>query len=251
MGLLKTSGIVLKTTKYGDTSLIVTVLTRDYGKISAMASGVRSKKSRMVAGLQLFAYSELLMYKAKQKNGLYHLDEMTVIESFEGLRTDLLKMAYASYFAEAASAAATEDEFEEEVLRLLLNALYLLEKGEVDYEKIKTVFEWRLAAVAGYAPVVDACANCKNDEGLSLSFKDGTVFCENCVPNLEGTAKLSKVMQRIIEYIVSSDSKKIFAFDAGQDTVNYLSRVSEVYLSCQLECEFNTLSYLKKVKTLG
>ncbi len=251
MGLLKTSGIVTKTTKYGDTSLIVTMLTKDFGRISAIASGVRTKKSQMLAGLQLFAYSEIVMYKAKSKKGLYNLNEMTVTESFSSLRYDLDKMAYASYFAEAASGASAEDAPDEEILRLLLNTLYALDKQLCEYEKIKTVFEWRLAAEAGYAPLLTECAKCgKHKETAYLSFANGTALCAECGNGAEGMAKLSSTMAKIIKFICLADIKKIFSFEAGQATVGYLSRVSEEYLKAQLDRQFPTLDYLKKVKAL-
>lgn len=252
MGLIKTTGIVTKTTKYGETSLIVTMLTRDFGKISAIAKNARSKRSRMLAGLQLFAYSEIVMYKAKSKNGLYSIDEMNVLESFNTLRTDLDKMAYASYFAEVANGAVPEDETEDEVLRLLLNALYAVDRGLCDYEKTKTVFEWRLVAVLGYAPQLKNCGGCGCEEGLfALSLVDGTVFCKDCMGEGQGFTQLSDNMRRIVEYIVTADIKQIFSFGASKTTINYLSRVSEIYLSIQLEREFKTLDYLKKVRALG
>ncbi len=252
MSQVKTSGIVLRTIKYGETGLIVTLLTRDFGKVSAIAKGVRTKKSRLLAGLQLFAYSEIVMYKAKQKNGLYHLDEMEVLESFSGVRTDLEKMAYATYFAEAANGALSEESPDEEVLSLVLNTIYMVDRGLGDYEKIKTVFEWRLSAVLGYAPSVASCAVCQSKEELGLSLYEGTVFCKSCAEGKgSAAAMLSEGMCRIIEYIISAEGKKIFSFDANENIVKYLSQVSEKYLAAQLDKEFKTLSYLKQVRSLG
>lgn len=250
MGLIKTLGIVTKTTKYGDTSLIVTVLTKDFGRISAIASNARTKKSQLLAGLQLFAYSEIVMYKAKSKKGLYNLNEMTVKESFASLRYDLDKMAYASYFAEAASSVTPEDAPDEDILRLLLNMLYVLDRELYPYEKIKTVFEWRLAAEAGYAPLVSKCEKCQKNETAFLSLTDGTAFCEECGRDCENTARLSFAMVRLIEFISKAESRQIFAFEASEKTLNYLSRVSESYLKAQLDREFSTLNYLNKVKLL-
>lgn len=248
--MIKTSGIVTKTTKYGETSLIVTVLTKDFGKISAIANSVRTKKSQMISGLQLFAYSEIVMYKAKSKKGLYNLNEMSVLESFSSLRYDLDKMAYASYFAEAATAATPEDAPDENILRLLLNTLYALDKGICPYEKMKTVFEWRLAAEAGYAPLVSRCEGCGSSDAAYLSLATGTVLCENCGNGKAGVAKLSPAMVKLIEYIIAAESRQIFSFEAGEKTVNYLSRVSEEYLKTQLDRDFSTLGYLNKVKAL-
>jgi DNA repair protein RecO (recombination protein O) len=228
------------------------MLTQEFGKISAIANNVRTKRSRMIAGLQLFAYSEVVLYKAKSKNGLYHIDEMNVLEGFGNIRTDLDKMAYASYFAEAATGAASEEEFDAEILRLLLNSLYAVDRGLCGYEKIKTVFEWRLAVVAGYAPQIENCGGCScTDNIYGLSLAGGTVLCNNCAVDKQGTAQLSDAMRQIIEYIVNADSKQIFSFDAGETVVAYLSQISEAYLSVQLGREFKTLGYLKKVRGLG
>ena len=252
LGLIKTTGIVTKTTKYGETSLIVTILTRAHGKISAIASNARSKRSRMLAGLQLFSYSEIVMYKAKSKNGLYNIDEMNVLEGFNSIRSDLDKMAYAAYFADAANGATLEDESDDEVLRLLLNTLYAVDRGICNFEKIKMAFEWKLAAVLGYAPELKKCGRCGDGDGIyGLSLKDGTVFCKACVEDPKGVAELSDGMRKLIEYIIAADSKQIFSFDARVDVINYLSRLSEAYLSVQLDKQFVTLDYLKKVRQLG
>ena len=125
---------------------------------------------------------------------------MNVLEGFSGLRTDLDKMAYAAYFAEAASGALAEDEFDDEVLRLILNTLYALEKDLCDYEKIKTVFEWRLAATVGYAPQMKNCGGCGCSENIfGLSLIDGTVFCRECLGEKTGVAELSGSMRKTIE----------------------------------------------------
>ncbi len=250
MSQVKTSGIVLKTTKYGETGIIATLLTRDFGRVSAIAQGVRTKKSRLLSGLQLFAYSEIVMYKAKQKNGLYHLDEMDVLEGFSSLRCDLSKMAYATYFADCAKEAANEDSPDDEILSLVLNTLFATDRSLCDFEKIKTVFEWRLAAILGYAPNLCGCLKCGSDKIFGLSLREGTAFCENCGKDKQDIAKLTQGMCNIIEYITASDSKRIFSFDANENVINYLSRVSEGYLSTQLDHEFKTLDYLKKVRAL-
>ena len=251
MALIKTSGIVLRTTKYGETGIIATLLTRDFGRVSAIAQGVRTKKSRLLSGLQLFSYSEIVRYKAKQKNGLYHLDEMEVLESFSATRCDLDKMAYATYFAEVVKDATSDEAPEDEVLSLVLNTLFAIDRGLCDYEKIKMVFEWRLAALLGYAPNLVGCAKCGNDKICGLSLTEGTAFCENCGKDKSDVAGLTSVMCSIIEYISAAEGKKIFSFDANESTINYLSQVSERYLSIQLDREFKTLDYLKKVRSLG
>ncbi len=248
MGVVKTSGIVLKTTKYGESSLIVTMLTRDFGKISAIANNVRTKKSALIGGLQLFAYSEIVTYKAKSKNGLYNLNEMNVLESFSGLRYDLDKMAYASYFAEVALSATGEEAPDEEILRLLLNVLYALDRGLESPEKIKAVFLWRIAAESGFMPLLDGCSKCHSTDICAIDVAEGVALCENCKGENPG---LSTGLAKVINYISSADSKKIFGFSAGDETLAYISSLGDAYISAQLDREFKTLEYLKNIKKLG
>ncbi len=248
MGVVKTSGIVLKTTKYGESSLIVTMLTRDFGKISAIANNVRTKKSALIGGLQLFAYSEVVTYKAKSKSGLYNLNEMNVLESFQGLRYDLDKMAYASYFAEVALSAVSEEEPDEEILRLLLNVLYALDRGLESPEKIKAVFLWRIAAESGFMPLLDGCSKCHSAEIAAIDVAQGTALCENCRDNNPG---ISQGMAKVINYISFADSKKIFGFSAGEENLAYISSLGDAYISAQFDREFKTLEYLKNIKKLG
>lgn len=248
MGLSKTEGIVTKTTKYSETSLIVTVITRDYGKISAIANNVRSSKSHMLMGLQLFSFSEIVFYESRSKTGLYKLNEMSVIESFGNIRSDLEKLAYASYFAEVANSAVSEDNPDEEILRLLLNTLFALDRDLCPLNKIKTVFEWRIAASSGYEPDVEACVKCGCVQGdMLLCFSEGEVFCEACGGSKPDCGRISENMRKIIKYICEAESKKIFSFDANDAVIEYLGALGERYIQRQFEKEFPTLNYLKKV----
>lgn len=248
MGLLKTTGIVTKTTKYSETSLIVTIITKDFGRISAIANNVRSSRSHMRMGLQLFAYSEIVVYESRSKTGLYKLNEVTVLEAFPNIRQSLEKLAYASYFAEVANNAVGEDSPDEETLRLLLNSLFALERDLCSMEKIKMVFEWRVAAISGYEPQLeDGCACGEAENEMYLSLLEGRIFCSKCAAEKLGCAKLTRGMRQILRYICEAESKKIFSFDTSEKTIEYLGVLGEQYIQLQLDKSFPTLEYLKKV----
>ena len=77
MGIVETEGIVTKEVKYGETSRIITIITKDFGKISAIANNVRTGKSRLLAGLSLFVYSDFVLYEGKGKSSsLYRINEI-------------------------------------------------------------------------------------------------------------------------------------------------------------------------------
>src|SRR6476620_6614066 len=65
MNQLKTTGIILQRTAYGESDRIITFLTPDQGKVRAIAKGVRKQKSKMAGGLELFSISELQYIKGR------------------------------------------------------------------------------------------------------------------------------------------------------------------------------------------
>ena len=86
MGIVRTEGIITKEVKYGDTSRIVTLITKDFGKISAKANNVRTGKAHLLSGLSLFVFSEIVLYEGKGKNGIFRINEINVKEPFKSIR---------------------------------------------------------------------------------------------------------------------------------------------------------------------
>ena len=82
----KTEGIVLKESPLGENGKLLVIFSREYGKMTAAAKGVRKPGSAMIQLAQLFAYSELELYRGN--SGLYTLTGGTLIEPFRGLSED-------------------------------------------------------------------------------------------------------------------------------------------------------------------
>ena len=120
---IKTDGIVLREVAYQDSDKLLTVLTREYGKLTVRARGVRSSRSRSKAACQLLAYSEFTLL---ERGGRYVVTEATAKEMFPELRNDLELLSLASYFAQAADVLSPEGEENPPFVSLLLNALYAL-----------------------------------------------------------------------------------------------------------------------------
>lgn len=95
--LIKSEGIVLRTTDYGETNKIVTLLTREHGKIGVMARGAKKSNSRLSAISQPFLYGTFLI---QSSTGLGTLQQGEMIESMRAIREDLFLTAYAAYMTE-------------------------------------------------------------------------------------------------------------------------------------------------------
>ena len=104
---LVTKGIVLRATATKEADYILNILTDSLGRIAVVARGARRKGSRIAAGSELLAFSELVLY---QRGNWYYLDEASTISLFDGIRQDIELLSLASYFAEMTECVTAEDE---------------------------------------------------------------------------------------------------------------------------------------------
>ena len=154
---LVTKGIVLRATATKEADYILNILTDSLGRIAVVARGARRKGSRIAAGSELLAFSELVLY---QRGNWYYLDEASTISLFDGIRQDIELLSLASYFAEMTECVTAEDEPVPEILSLLLNSLYALDTLQKPQSIVKAAFELKLLALSGYEPLLDGCAVC-------------------------------------------------------------------------------------------
>ncbi len=251
MGIVEATGIITREVKYGDSSRILTILTEELGKISVLAGGVRSNKSGLLTATQLFSYGEFNLFKSREKS-LYKINNGATLNSFSGLRGSLTQMAYASYFCEIANSIIQEESPDPEQLRLLLNALFMLQDEKLPLEQIKAVYEFRTLAIQGLLPPLNLCSVCGEAESLTF-FKpaENSALCKKCADKEVSTViETGTSILGAISYISNAEPKKIFAFRLSDNSLSYLSRLGEYCLELHLEKHLKTLDYLKNVMSL-
>ena len=242
-------GVVTRETKYGENSRILTVIAKDRGKVSVLASRARSNRSGVLSATQLFCYSDFEVFQGRE-NSLMRLNEGETIETFSGLRSSLDKMAYASYFCDIANSLCVEGTEQNEILRLLLNAMSRLDKeDESGALRIESVFLFRALREAGFAPDCDGCA-CGDIEHIKwLIPTDGVFCCDKCLNGRVGI-EVNPTLYNVITYIVNSNLASSFSFRLGENSLKYLAFVAEEYMRIQIEKDLKTLDYLRNVREL-
>ena len=93
---MRTKALVLRAVDYKESDKILTLLTQESGKLTASARGCRKKGSPVAAGVQLLAWSDLVLYEYR---GRWTVKEAAVEREFLGLRRDVERLALACYFA--------------------------------------------------------------------------------------------------------------------------------------------------------
>ena len=164
------------------------------------------------------------------------------------LRRDICKLSLGTYFAQAAELLSQEDLPNPEILSLTLNCLHMLTE-DIPEEKVKAVFELRIASLAGFLPDLSGCHGCGREEGVLFDISDGCLECPSCRNGFSGGIRMpvSAGTLDAMRYIISCDSKRLFSFALGQDNLRQLSQITEAYLTTQLERGFSTLDFYKSL----
>jgi DNA repair protein RecO (recombination protein O) len=183
MSITKAEAIVLKSIKFGDTSRIATLYTKEHGKIKVIAKGIRKPKSRLAGALQTFAHIQIVFYK-KRTTEIYLLSQADLIDSHQSLYRDLNRYVYASAVLELLDRLVTGEEANPKLFGLTLEVLGLVENCPVDLlEQSFCFYAMKLAEVLGYRPKFDKCVGCgsKLDSRLILfSPEKGGIVCRRC-----------------------------------------------------------------------
>ena len=243
---LTIQGIVLRVTDYNDRDALLTVLSRNHGKLTVKARGLRRKNSPLIASSQLLAFAEFTLFEYRSQ---YTINEAHSIELFQGLRRDLTKLSLGTYFAQVAELISQEDLPNPELQSLVLNCLYALDKLEISQELIKAVFELRCACLAGYTPDLYGCHVCGSQSPDVFDLSSGHLECKTCRSQLSMGIRLpvTPALLDAMRYICFCEPKKLFSFRVGTDTLKMLSDLTEAYLLTQLEQGFSTLDFYKSL----
>ena len=159
----------------GENDRLVTLFTRDYGRIRAFAAGAQSINSKKGTATSLLTYSSFTILKKKDTYKIY---EATPIRLFFGAGSEIDVLALAQYFCELCDVIATSGTPDGEFLRLILNSLHFLTKEKRYPPLIKAITDFRAAALAGFMPNLVACDGCGKfeDDIMYFDVRDGKLL---------------------------------------------------------------------------
>ncbi|MEH1984074.1 DNA repair protein RecO [Nostoc sp.] len=198
----KATGINLKTQALGESDKIVTILTREFGLIRAVAPGSRKHNSSLGGRSGMFVVNELLIAKGRS---LDKITQAQTLKTYPGLAKDLGKLAASQYLAEIVLCEALSEQPQEELYDLFNEHLHRLEAvssanpSGVLAHLAHGVFH--LLALAGLTPQVQIC--CLSQRSLKPDFTDPNWQVGFSIPaggtvSLEARERLRKEGQREI-----------------------------------------------------
>ncbi len=182
------NGIILRSRDYKEADQLLTVYTREQGKITVQARGVKKTASKLRSGILLFSHTSLVLTAGKT----FPIVTGAATETaFPSLRSDFARMSYASYAAELLDQVIADSQPDEDLFRLILQTMYLLE--HINPWVAVRYLELQLLEQQGYGLLLSRCLRCGAPlHGMVFHGVQGGVLCRNCSQGQSGGAKLTQ-----------------------------------------------------------
>ncbi|MGO4887218.1 DNA repair protein RecO [Anaerobacillus sp. MEB173] len=224
--LQKAEAIVIRTTDYGESNKILTLYTREFGKIGVMARGSKRPKSRLASLSQLFTYGTFLFQK---NSGLGLLNQGEIINSFRVIRNDLFHTAYAAYIVELLDKLTDDQERNPYLFELLCQTLTFINE-EMDAEILTRIFEIKMLRVAGISPQLDCCARCSAQDGeFVFSIKEAGFLCHRCRHIDSHSLSISTSTAKLLRLFYHFDLQRLGNISVKEETRAQLKKVINTY----------------------
>lgn len=182
MALDQTTAIVLRTVEFSETSLVVTLLTRDFGRVSALAKGARRPKGPFEGAIDLLAVCRVVVLR-KSSDTLDLLTEAKLHRRFRGGERTLERLNGGYYVAEMLRLLTDDHDPHPDVYDLVISTLEQID-GSGDVASSLAYFDAQLLRMLGHAPGIDQCTDCGGEvsrtKRMSFSLLAGGIVCAGC-----------------------------------------------------------------------
>lgn len=181
MSLSAVNGIVIRYCNYRDNDRILTLFTKERGRVDALARGCRKPKSQLLPCSELFFCGEFIVFKNRDR---YIVNSCSPIETFYPIRNDVNRLSAASYISARTLEGVRPDAPNLELYSLLYHCLSFLAYSQQHHADIAICFLAKYLKNCGYQPTITACASCGSDlrksGDLGFSPQAGGALCANC-----------------------------------------------------------------------
>ncbi len=242
MGLYRDEAVVLRTHKLGEADRIIVLFTEGRGKVRAVAKGVRKTKSRFGGRLEPGSNIAVQLYEGRE------LDTVTQAETIEAHRAiydDLGRLSDVMALLEAVDQVSQEREVDTRLYRMLQGALRTL--AERRSPLLVASFYWKMLALEGMAPQLDACIRCQTPiEAMipvGVDVAEGGVVCRSCRSNGGRVVPVSPGAIALIGRILGGDLVGALAEPAGPAT-SVAADLATVTLEAHLERRLRSVRML-------
>lgn len=206
--IIKTEAVVLSKLNYGDTSLIVSLFTKERGKISAILKGGRSPKTKLALKVDPVNYIEVVFYN-KSTRELQIINSADIIEHYSGIKADLEKLKYAHSIIELVKNLTPEHEQNLRLFKGIVRIFSLLESFPESPNTIFAKFFLFFLTETGYQVQLEKCISCgRSNLGevqLYYNFAAG-LLCDRCTQDYSESVIINQELFNCLKCLKTNKS---------------------------------------------
>jgi DNA repair protein RecO (recombination protein O) len=245
---IKVEAIVLRHTEWGEADRMLSLFSRELGKLQAIAKGVRKIHSRKAGHLEPFTRVNLLLAKGRD---LWIVTQAETLDAYMPLRTGMAGVVYASYAVELLDRFTFEEGETLPLYKLLQDTLTRL-SAEADLDFVVRYFEVRLLDHVGFRPQLFQCLGCGKEiqaEDQYFSAQAGGVLCPKCGASTVGASPISMQALKLLRHFQRSSYSEAKRLDLTPQINREVEAISGHYLTFLLERGLNTPPFIRKLKS--
>lgn len=236
MAILKSDAIVLKTWKLGETSKIVSLYTRDYGKIKVVAKGARDLKSKFKGCLEPLTCIRIVYYD-KSTRDLQLLSHADLRDPHHHIVGDMQKTTLGLAAAELVDRVVLGDASLEKIFHLFERYLFFVDRGEGFLEAYFWYFQSHFIDAMGFKPMWERCLKC----GASLGAGGGNfhpmaggLMCTNC-SGVQGGLFVHEETLEILYFLQHQAMEDAGKIDPAPAQKAEIRKIFDLYLKTHFE----------------
>jgi DNA repair protein RecO (recombination protein O) len=235
--IVSSEAIVLKSMKYGDTSRIVTIYTRDFGKQSIIAKGARGKRSKFGSALEPMSHSHFVFYR-KENRDLQLVSQADLITRYRFLIEDSARCVYGFLVIEYVNAIVQPDEAQPALFDLVRTALEQLDAAERNPENAFLRFLMDFSALLGFAIDFQHCTGCGGDltgeiagaGAMAFETLNGGFDCPTCAVS-RGGAPVARDLFKSLQWIDHAEPGGFATLRLSKEQLHAALRILHLHIA--------------------
>jgi DNA repair protein RecO (recombination protein O) len=244
---LRVEAVVLRHTDWGEADRLLSLFTREAGKLRSVAKGVRRLRSRKAGHLEPFTRVALMLARGRD---LWIVTQAETVDAYQPLREDLVRTGYAAYVIELLDRFTYEEGENRPLYALLVDALGRVALEPDPFLSVR-YYEMRLLDIVGFRPNLFHCVQCGNEikaQDQFFSAEKGGVLCPNCGTNAPATRPVSMLTLKFLRHFQRSSYAVACRAQLTPAVQAEMESLLQFFMTYLLERGLNSPSFLKEVR---
>lgn len=244
---LRVEAVILRHTDWGEADRLLSLFTREAGKLRAVAKGARKLRSRKAGHLEPFMRSALMLARGRD---MWIVTQAETVDAYLPLREDLNLTGYAAYVIELLDRFTYEEGENRSLYALVVDTLGRLSAGTDIFLTVR-YYEIRLLDLLGFRPELFYCVECQNEikpQDQFFSAASGGVLCPNCGPRVAGSRPVSMQALKYLRHYQRSSFTEAARAVVPEKAQREMEALLQHYLTFLLERGLNSPAFIRKIR---